>query len=136
MMQWIIWSIDKTHSIEAPNKHHIHPTIGQESKVNVALVQIYYYPSFSIAFSCIWSICSWEISSNKLHQSLPLIIKLNFWSSGCTHLPFVRMSAFIGSEGENHLHDKQFSYCHDTLFKLFVASVIFSISLLCGESQS
>ena len=94
---------------------------------NIVLVQMYYYyysSSFSSAFSWIWSICSWEISSNKLHQSLPEIIKLNFWSSGCRHFPFVKMSAFIGSEGENHLHDRQFSDCHDTFFKLFVASVI------------
>ena len=105
-------------------------------KLNIVVVQIYYlYPSFSIAFSCIWSICSWEISSDKLHQSLPLIIKLNVWSSGCTHLPFVKMSAFIGSEGENHLHDRQFSDCHDILFKLFVASVIFN-HLLTSKSKS
>ena len=97
--------------------------LGFDKVHATVLVQIRYYPSFSIAFSCIWSICSWEISSNNLHQSLPLIIKLNFWSSGCTHLPFVRMSAFIGSEGENHLHDRQFSDCQDSLLKLFTASV-------------
>ena len=81
------------------------------------------YCSFCIAFSCIWSICSWEISSNMLHQSLPEIIRLNFLSSGWTHLPFVNISAFIGSEGENHLHDKQFSDCHVILFNVFVVSV-------------
>ena len=31
------------------------------------------------------------------------------------------MSALIGSEGENHLHDKQFSDCHVILFNVFVA---------------
>jgi hypothetical protein len=34
------------------------------------------------------------------------------------------MSALIGSEGENHLQDRQFSDCHEILFKLLVSSVI------------
>ena len=78
------------------------------------------YCSLCIAFSCIWSICSWEISSNRLHQSLPEIIRLNFLSYGWTHLPLVRMSALTGSDGENHLDDKQFSDCHVILFNVFL----------------
>jgi hypothetical protein len=86
------------------------------------------YYSLCIAFSCIWSIWFWEISSNRLHQSLPEIIRLNFLSSGWTHLPFVRMSALTGSDGENHLHDKQFSDCHVIRFNLFmVSSAVFVI---------
>ena len=80
------------------------------------------YCSLCIAFSCIWSICCWEISSNRLHQSLPEIIRLNFLSSGWTHLPLVSMSALIGSDGENHLHDKQFSDCHVIRFNVFLVS--------------
>jgi hypothetical protein len=30
------------------------------------------------------------------------------------------MSALIGSDDENHLHDKQFSDCHVILFNVFV----------------
>jgi hypothetical protein len=32
------------------------------------------------------------------------------------------MSALTGSDGENHLHDKQFSDCHVILFNVFLVS--------------
>jgi hypothetical protein len=37
-------------------------------------------------------------------------------------MPLVSMSALIGSDGENHLHDKQFSECHVILLNVFVVA--------------
>ena len=35
------------------------------------------------------------------------------------HTPRSRMSAFSGSFGENQTHERQFSYCQVSLFRLF-----------------
>lgn len=41
------------------------------------------------------------------------------------------MSALIGSDGENHLHDKQFSDCHVILFSVFwIPAVVVVINLV------